>query len=235
MYNHVYRLQRLCDRLVARTHANMQPRLCRRLVARLLCDRKLKEIMLTLMKILHPGLVIESLQRIDAEFPSWTMDRPQALRRTLVALGASCTCLLLLNYLQPIVVWHFLLSTAAKILDMPSHTYLTYLKANGWLTFSEYLWWGFCHFLTLLLLPCFLIRRCFKAKLGDYGMHWNDVSIHFIWYAALLALIVFFVICVSFGRDFIDWLAEAGLISLSGNRYTSVSLFFLNSFSEDSC
>lgn len=160
--------------------------------------------MLTLMKILHPGLVIESLQRIDAEFPSWTMDRPQALRRTFVALGASCTCLLLLNYLQPIVVWHFLLSTAAKILDMPSHTYLTYLKANGWLTFSEYLWWGFCHFLTLLLLPCFLIRRCFKEKLGDYGMHWNDVSIHFIWYAALLALIVFFVICVSFGRDFVN-------------------------------
>ncbi len=160
--------------------------------------------MLTFLKRFHPGLVLAALEGIDADAPSWRMTRSQVLRRTLAVLGGACICLLLLNYAKSIAVWHFFLSMAAKVNGLPAHTYLVSLEGNGWLTLSEYLWWGFCHFLSFFLLPCILIKYCFRENIRDYGLRWNEVSKHLVWYAALLALIVFFVVAVSFGRDFIN-------------------------------
>lgn len=146
---------------------------------------------------LHPRQILRALDNIDQAESSYTLDRPAALRRVMLALACVSVSLLILHYakfsanLQMLLAW----------LD---ESYWQRLEANGWLELCGYLWWTLCHLLTFIVLPWLVIRFGFKQSMLDFGWRWNQVGAHWRGYLLLLSPILVFVVLVSFGEDFVE-------------------------------
>jgi membrane protease YdiL (CAAX protease family) len=146
---------------------------------------------------LHPRQILRALDELDAAAPSYSLERPAALRRVVWVLACVSVSLLLLHYAKFSTNLHTLLAWLGS-------DYLERLRASGWLELCGYIWWTSWHLLTFILLPWLVIRFGFKQSMRDFGWGWNQVSEHWRGYLLLLSPILIFVVLVSFGDDFVN-------------------------------
>lgn len=153
---------------------------------------------------LHPGLILQTLDHIDSSPASYTLTRPQALRRVLLTMACVSLCLLILHYAKYSNNLLDLLRAIAQWRGLDAETYLHHLRDSGWLELCGYVWWTSCHFLTFIVIPFALIKWGFRDSISNYGWRWNQVSEHWRGYLLLLSPILFFVFLVSMGEDFVN-------------------------------
>lgn len=153
---------------------------------------------------LHPRRILQALDAIDAESPSYSLSRPAALRRVFMVLACVCVSLLILHYSRYSANLYWLLERLGQWQVQDAQYYLRALQASGWLELAGYVWWTSCHLLTFIVLPWLIIRFLFKEKMVDFGWRWNQVNQHWRGYVLLLSPILVFVVLVSLGDDFVD-------------------------------
>jgi len=153
---------------------------------------------------LHPRCILQALDAIDAESPSYTMTRPQALRRVLITLACVSVCLLFLHYAKFSDNFHDVLQLIAQWQQRPDDIYINALRNSGWLDLAGYAWWTGCHLLAFIVIPFIVIRVFFKAPIRSFGWQFNQVAEHWRGYLLLLCPILVFVLLVSFGKDFVN-------------------------------
>lgn len=153
-----------------------------------------------LLADLHPRRILQALDAIDAQAPSYSLARPAALRRVVIVLACVCISLLLLHYGRYASNLHQLLALLGRWQGVD---YLQPLQSSGWLELAGYGWWTGCHLITFILLPWLVIRCLLKQNMADFGWRWNQVSAHWRGYLLLLSPILVFVLLVSQGEDFV--------------------------------
>lgn len=156
------------------------------------------------LKSLHPGNILIALDEIDAQGPSYSLDKPQALRRVVIVLACVCASLLLDHYAKFFDNFYDLLRLVAEWKKLPANYYQHYLVSTGWAELYEYAWWTSVHFISYVILPVFCIRYCFDKRVRDFGWQLNKTSQHWKGYLLLLSPILLFVYLVSLGKDFVD-------------------------------
>lgn len=179
---------------------------------------------------LHPRRILQALDAIDAESPSYRLSRPAALRRVFAVLACVCVSLLILHYSRYSTNLHLLLESLGQWQAQDAHYYLRALEASGWLELAGYIWWTGCHLLTFILLPWLVIRFLFKEKMADFGWRWNQVSQHWRGYLLLLSPILVFVVLVSFGEDFVNHYPFYGHAGRSWLDFLLWELLYLSQF-----
>lgn len=152
---------------------------------------------------LHPRRILDALDAIDTESPSYTLSRPAALRRVAAVLACCCVSLLILHYGRYASNFYGLLESLGRWYAQDTGYFLAPLENSGWSELAGYLWWTGCHCVTFVLLPWLVIRYLFKASMMDFGWRWNEVGQHWRGYLLLLSPILVFVVLVSFGEDFV--------------------------------
>lgn len=153
---------------------------------------------------LHPRQVLQTLDEIDAAPQSYTMDRPQALRRIALTLACVSVCLLFLHYAKFSDNLLSLLELLAKAQQLDPQTYFYQLQNSGWIDLACYVWWTGCHLIAFILIPFAVIKWGMKESIANLGWQWNQVSEHWRGYLMLLSPILFFVFLVSQGQDFVN-------------------------------
>lgn len=179
---------------------------------------------------LHPRRILQALDAIDAESPSYRLSRPAALRRVFAVLACVCVSLLILHYSRYSTNLHLLLESLGQWQAQDAHYYLRALEASGWLELAGYIWWTGCHLITFILLPWLVIRFLFKEKMVDFGWRWNQVSQHWRGYLLLLSPILVFVVLVSFGDDFVNHYPFYNLAGRSWLDFLLWELLYLSQF-----
>ncbi len=179
---------------------------------------------------LHPRRIMQALDAIDAEAPSYSLSRPAALRRVFAVLAAVCVSLLILHYSRYSTNFHALLGYMGQWRMQDAHYYLRALEASGWLELAGYAWWTGCHLLTFILIPWLVIRWLFKEKMIDFGWRWNQVGAHWRGYLLLLSPILVFVVLVSFGEDFVNHYPFYGLAGRSWLDFLLWELLYMSQF-----
>ncbi|HEX7763899.1 MAG TPA: CPBP family intramembrane glutamic endopeptidase [Cellvibrio sp.] len=179
---------------------------------------------------LHPRRIMQALDAIDAEAPSYSLSRPAALRRVFAVLAAVCVSLLILHYSRYSTNFHALLGYLGQWRMQDAHYYLRALEASGWLELAGYAWWTGCHLLTFILIPWLVIRWLFKEKMIDFGWRWNQVGAHWRGYLLLLSPILVFVVLVSFGEDFVNHYPFYGLAGRSWLDFLLWELLYMSQF-----
>ncbi|WP_373089651.1 type II CAAX prenyl endopeptidase Rce1 family protein [Zhongshania sp.] len=156
-----------------------------------------------IIKDLHPKQILAALDEIDANAPSYTLNRPQALRRVFVVLACISVCLLIIHYLKYSSVFVALLQVLSETVDKPSHYLYQSLTQTGFVELITYAWWAACHVLGYVLIPALVIKRYIKLPLADFGWRWNNTSQHWAGYILLLSPILLFVVIAASNRDFV--------------------------------
>ena len=174
--------------------------------------------------------IMQALDAIDAEAPSYSLSRPAALRRVFAVLAAVCVSLLILHYSRYSTNFHALLGYLGQWRMQDAHYYLRALEASGWLELAGYAWWTGCHLLTFILIPWLVIRWLFKEKMIDFGWRWNQVGAHWRGYLLLLSPILVFVVLVSFGEDFVNHYPFYGLAGRSWLDFLLWELLYMSQF-----
>lgn len=157
-----------------------------------------------MLKSLHPKRIFTLLDAIDSAPPSYTLSRPQALRRVFVVLACVSVCLLMIHYLK-----YF--STFKAFLELLSHWqgqggayWLHTLSNTDYFRLISYGWWTFWHVIGYVVIPCLVIKYLLKARIADMGWRLNDSLTHWRGYLLLLTPILFFIFLVSQGEDFVN-------------------------------
>lgn len=153
---------------------------------------------------LHPRQILVTLDALDASPHSYTMNRPQALRRVVQTLACVSVCLLFLHYAKFSDNLLWLLQLLAEARGLAPDTYTQQLGQSGWLDLVGYIWWTGCHLIAFIILPFALIKWGFRAPISSFGWRWNQVCEHWQGYLLLLSPILVFVLLVSQGQDFVN-------------------------------
>jgi uncharacterized protein len=156
-----------------------------------------------MLSIFHPRQVLTALDEIDAQAPSYSLDRPQALRRVVIVLGCVCFCLLLDHYAKFADNFKWVLRVLAEWRGFPSDSFINQLAQTKWAELCDYAWWTSVHLLCYVVLPGLVIRYLFKARVRDFGWQLNQAPQHWRGYLMLLSPILVFIYLVSLGKDFV--------------------------------
>ena len=178
--------------------------------------------LLSPLQQLHPNKVLLALDEIDAQPPSYSLNRPAALRRVFVILATVSVCLLILHYGKFSSNLDFFLRWLGEVSANNPSEYVQKLQAKGWLELCGYAWWTSCHILTFVIIPWLVIRYLCKTPMIDFGWRWNQVSEHWRGYLLLLCPILVFVVMVSFGKDFVR---HYPFYSLAGRSWLDLLLW----------
>lgn len=155
------------------------------------------------VRTLHPKRIMQILDDIDALSPSYSLNRPQALRRVFAVLACVSLCLLLIHYLKYGSVFVESLRILSGTLEKsPNYLYLQ-LRQTGFLELASYAWWTVWHMVGYVFIPALLIKYFFRDKLINFGWRWNNTSQHWRAYALLLSPILVFIAIASFNREFL--------------------------------
>lgn len=157
-----------------------------------------------MLKILHPNNVLVALDAIDSEPPSYTLNKPQALRRVFATLACVSICLLFTHYAKFSDNLTWLLQALADGQGLPRNYYVTLWMQTGFWDLYGYIWWTGILVVGYLALPFLLIRYRFKDSISDYGWKFNEAAQHWRGYLLLLSPILIFVYLVSLGKDFVN-------------------------------
>lgn len=159
---------------------------------------------MTFIHRLHPKNIFVALDEIDAQPPSYTLDRPQALRRVFITMACVAGCLLLIHYMKYNTTFRASLALLSNIQGRDSHFWLAQINATGFGRLIGYAWWTLWHVVGFVVIPFFVIRYGLKTSFLDMGWRWQDTSKHWLGYLLLLSPILVFIVIVSQGQDFID-------------------------------
>ena len=183
-------------------HTNFLYR-CAQINRGLVMDKTKQASRIGFIQSLHPKRVMQLLDEIDASEPSYSLNRPQALRRVFTVLACVSLCLLLIHYLKYSSVFIESLKILSGTLEKsPNHLYLS-LRKTGFLELASYAWWTFWHMVGYVLIPALVIRYLFRDKMLNFGWRWSETSQHWRAYVLLLSPILIFIVIASFNRDFL--------------------------------
>jgi len=152
----------------------------------------------------HPNNILTALDEIDAQAPSYSMTKPQALRRVFSVMACVAVCLLFMHYAKFSDNLQWLLQNLALWQQLPVNYYVEKLARLGLWEWCGYLWWTSILGVGYVLLPAMLIRVVFKARIRDFGWQVNEAPRHWRGYVLLLSPILLFVYLVSLGKDFVN-------------------------------
>jgi len=152
---------------------------------------------------LDPRNIFLTLDRIDQEAPSYTLNRHDALRRIFWTLACVSVCLLIIHYLKYFTSFQAFLIMLADWQGKPNRFWLEALENSDYKRLYSYCWWTFWHVIGYVLIPFFVIRYKLKISFIDLGWRWNDTAKHWKGYLLLLSPILFFIFLVSFREDFL--------------------------------
>ena len=156
------------------------------------------------LKSLHPNNILIALDEIDAQPPSYSLNKPQALRRVVIVLACVCVSLLFDHYAKYSENFYDLLRLLAEWKNLPGNYYQHQLTLTGWAELYDYVWWTGVHLISYVVLPVFCIRYYFKQRVRDFGWQLNEAPQHWRGYLLLLSPILVFVYWVSLGKDFVN-------------------------------
>lgn len=156
-----------------------------------------------LISALHPRQIMVALDDIDSAAPSYSMDRPSALRRVFTVLACVSLCLLIIHYLKYSSVFVQTTTLLSQWLDQPSNHVYMMLRRSGFLELASYGWWTAWHIIGYVIIPALVIKVLWKDRIRDYGWRWNETGQHWLGYVLLLSPILLFVVIASFNRDFL--------------------------------
>lgn len=157
-----------------------------------------------LLAKLHPRTILHLLDTIDAEPPSYTLDRRQSLRRVFVVLACVSVSLLFVHYGKYSSNFVALLHKLDAWQGLPANTLIDTLKSTGFFELMSYAWWTTAHLIGFILIPWFVIRTFLKIPFADCGLRFNDTAKHWRGYLLLLSPILVFVFIASTGKDFVS-------------------------------
>lgn len=155
---------------------------------------------------LNPGNILTALDKIDAEPPSYTLNRPQAMRRAFTVLAFVAVSLLLIHYLKFHSVFVAVLKLVPAGMSAGTGTSSLYLSLRNtpFYELLSYAWWTSWHIVGYVLLPCICIKLFMRERVRDMGWQFNQTLKHWQGYLLLLTPILCFVVLVSFREDFIQ-------------------------------
>jgi len=179
---------------------------------------------------LHPKNILTILDEIDAAPPSYSMDRPQALRRVFAVLACVSVCLLFMHYGKFSDNLQYLLQLLASWKHLPANYYVEQLVAAGVWELFGYIWWTSIQAIGYVLVPALLIRYCFKARVRDFGWQLNEAPQHWRGYLLLLSPILVFIYLVSLGKDFVNHYPFYSLASRSWADLLAWEFLYLTQF-----
>lgn len=183
-----------------------------------------------MIKYLHPSRIFTVLDEIDAEAPSYSLDRRAALRRVFSVLATVCVCLLLIHYLKYFSSFRSFLAMLSELQGQTSGYWLGRLNQTEFLHLISYVWWTFWHVVGYVLIPFLLIKYQLKTSFSDMGWHWADTSKHWLGYTLLISPILFFIFLVSFRGDFLAHYPFYKLASRSWFDFLAWELLYLTQF-----
>lgn len=179
---------------------------------------------------LHPKHIFTALDEIDAASPSYSLSRPEALRRVFWTLACVAVCLLIIHYmkynstLRSVLVMFDQAVGNARGSTLLSYQQLEYSKLLG------YLWWTSWHVLGYVILPYFLVKKVFRVSFADMGWKFNETSRHWQGYLLLLSPILVGVFLVSQGRDFVEHYPFYKLAGRSWFDFLAWEVLYLTQF-----
>lgn len=147
---------------------------------------------------------MEVLDEIDRTPPSYTLDKPNALRRVFYTLACVSVCLLIIHYMKYNSTMRETLALVSSLQGHAKAHWVEKLYATGFGQLISYGWWTFWHIIGYVVLPFFVIRYLFKSSFIDMGWRWNETSQHWRGYLLLLSPILVFIVIVSQGEDFVN-------------------------------
>jgi len=157
-----------------------------------------------MLSTLHPKRFLTILDEIDASNPSYTLSRPQGLRRVFWVLASVCVCLLLIHYMKYFSAFRETLSVLSKWSNGSDKLWLRELNRSGFLQLASYTWWTFWHVIGYVVIPYFCIKRFCDIPFKEMGWRWGDTHKHWLGYVLLISPILFFIFLVSFRGDFLQ-------------------------------
>lgn len=170
------------------------------------------------------------LDDIDGVPPSYSLPRPEALRRVFAVLTCVSVSLLLIHYLKFSSSLQALLQFISELQGRPGNYWSWELRRSGFGELLGYLWWTSWHVVGYVLLPWLVIRRVMGLRMRDLGWGWGETHRHWQGYLLLLSPIVLFIYLASFRPDFLQhypFYREAGR---SGFDLISWELLYLIQF-----
>lgn len=179
---------------------------------------------------LHPRNILIALDEIDTQSPSYSMSKPQALRRVFAVLACVSVCLLFMHYGKFSDNLENLLQLVAHWQNLPTNYYIEKLVNRGIWELCGYVWWTSVHAIGYVLVPALLIRYSFKARVRDFGWQINQAPQHWRGYLLLLSPILVFIYLVSLGKDFVNHYPFYSLASRSWSDLLAWEFLYLTQF-----
>lgn len=156
------------------------------------------------VKDFYPRSVLLALDQIDAEKPSWTLSRKQALRRVMATLACVSVCLLLINYLKNYASLYAIFSILSQVQGQEANYWHLRFVQQPFAELLSYAWWTFWQVVGYVLLPFLFIRYVLRENFWQMGWQWQDTGKHWRGYLLLLSPILVFIALVSQGEDFVE-------------------------------
>ncbi len=157
-----------------------------------------------IIKYLHPRNIVSALDQIDAEKPSYTLDRKQAMRRVFCTMACVAICLLIIHYMKYYTSFKALLTLLSSMQGHDNNYWLQEIQRTGFGRLISYCWWTAWHVIGYVIIPFIVIRVFIRQSIADMGWRWNDTHRHWRGYLLLLSPILVFIVIVSQGQDFVD-------------------------------
>jgi uncharacterized protein len=180
--------------------------------------------------MLNPRDILGALDEIDAQSPSYSLSRPQALRRVFAVLACVSVCLLFMHYGKYSDNLTWLLQVLAQWQGKAADVYTARLAATGFGELIAYVWWTGILALGYVLVPALFIRFYLRARVRDFGWQFNEVGQHWRGYLLLLSPILVFIYLVSRGQDFVNHYPFYSLTSRSWFDLLAWEFLYLTQF-----
>lgn len=155
----------------------------------------------TYLAKLHPRQIFVLLDDIDASKPSYSLNRPQALRQVFTVLATVSVCLLIIHYLK----MHSAFQQTLLLLDSYWGTSLSNNLLKG--QFGQlwaYTWWTLWHFIGYVVVPLTIFSFLHRQHYTNTGWGWGQTTQHWRGYLMLLTPILLFVVIASQGESFVN-------------------------------
>lgn len=154
--------------------------------------------------LINPKTIFTTLDAIDDEAPSYSLNRRQSTRRVFYVMACVAVSLLMIHYLKYFTAFNGLMTMLSTQLgESPLYLRLL-LQESGFLELTSYAWWTLWHVIGYVALPYLVIRWKFKSSMLDMGWRWEATSQHWKGYVLLITPILFFIFLVSFRGDFLN-------------------------------